>query len=293
MSALVPGKGKTSLLVTLDVEDWEHANFAQLKGQEAAIARTVKERRYAMDANTDLWIQVLAEAGATSTCFTLGEFAERYPDAVKKLASAGHEIASHCDTHELIYETTRERFREKLKRGLDTLANLTGKRAIGFRAPSWSVTNEKTPWFCEELAAQGIRYDSSEFPIQTPLYGQKSAPLKPYKVGPLLRVPVTVLTAGPARFPFASGAFFRLMPLPMIHLGLKQAAWQDRPVMIVLHPRELDPAHPRLPLKGWEAWVHYARLGTTVPKLRSVLRHFSGSSIESRLSEIEASVRPA
>src|SRR4051794_34460448 len=126
-------------MLTLDVEDWEHANFAQLEGKEAQIAISVRERKYAMDANTDRWIELLAKHSALSTCFVLGEFAERYPQAVKRLAEAGHEIASHCSTHELIYKMNREQFRESLKKGLGVLGELTGKPVSGFRAPSWSV----------------------------------------------------------------------------------------------------------------------------------------------------------
>jgi polysaccharide deacetylase family protein (PEP-CTERM system associated) len=266
-------------ILTLDVEDWEHANFSQLRGLQDEIARSVRERAYAMEANTDHWIALLAERGARSTCFVLGEFARRYPAAVQRLAAAGHEIASHGDTHDLIYDRTRARFREYLKRGLGELAALVGRMPTGFRAPSWSVDRTRTPWFCDELQAQGIRYDSSEFPLRTPLYGQSGAPLSPYWQGKLLRLPVTILTAGPLRVPFASGAFFRLAPLQLIRFGLKRAIAQGLPAMLVLHPRELDPSHPRLPLQGWEAQVHYARLETTEPKLTSLLRDFEWRSI--------------
>jgi polysaccharide deacetylase family protein (PEP-CTERM system associated) len=257
-------------MLTLDVEDWEHANFGQLEGKEASIAAEVRSRAYRMSANTDRWLELLGRFGARSTCFVLGEFARRFPDAVKKLHSAGHEIASHGDTHDLVYRMTRESFREYLKRGLGAVAELTGKLPLGFRAPSWSV-DERTPWLCEELAREGLRYDSSIFPIRTPLFGQRNSPLRPYREGTLLRVPVTVLTAGPARIPFASGAFFRLSPLAVIRFGLWRAARQGLPVMVVLHPRELDPGHPRLALRGWEARVHYARLASTEPKLEAIL----------------------
>jgi polysaccharide deacetylase family protein (PEP-CTERM system associated) len=266
-------------LLTFDVEDWEHANFSQLRGHEAEIATSVRARGYAMDANTDRWIEILAEAGATSTCFVLGEFAQRYPAAVRRLADAGHEIAAHGATHDLIYQMTREQFRDFLRRSLGTVGELTGQPPLGFRAPSWSV-DARTPWFCAELAAQGVRYDSSLFPVRTPLYGDAGAALQPHRVDGVLRIPVTVLALGPLRVPFASGAFFRLCPLPVITFGLARAARAGLPAMAVLHPRELDPQHPRLPLRGWEAAVHYARLKSTIPKLRAILRRFRWKAIK-------------
>jgi len=268
-------------ILTLDVEDWEHANFAQLDGAQEEIARTVRERHYAMDANTDRWILIWERSKSSSTCFVLGEFARRYPGAVKRLAAAGHEIASHGDTHDLIYRMSREQFREFLKRGLGAVGELTGRVPIGFRAPSWSVDRERTPWFLEELQAAGLRYDSSEFPIRTTLYGQAGARLDPYWEGGLFRVPVTVLSVGSLRAPFASGAFFRLSPLPLIKFGLQRAAKQGLPAMVVLHPRELDPQHPRLKIRGWEGVIHYALLGTVIPKLEALRDAFEWGSIES------------
>lgn len=239
----------------------------------------VRARRYAMDANTDTWIHLLNENGATSTCFILGEFAQRYPNAVRRLAQAGHEIASHGATHDLIYRMNRDQFREFLKRGLGTVGDLTGRVPYGFRAPSWSVDPIRTPWFVEELALQNIRYDSSVFPVRTPLFGHRSAPTAPFWEGGLLRIPVSVLCFGSLRLPFASGAFFRLCPRWLIEGGLIRAFRQGLPLMIVLHPRELDPSHPRLPLAGWEKAMHYARLGTTIPKLRTLLSRFRWRSI--------------
>ena len=49
--------------------------------------------------------------------------------------------------------------------------------------------------------------------------------------------------------------------------------------MIVLHPRELDPRHPRLPIGGWEEKIHYANLDSVVPKLEGLLPEFKWMSI--------------
>ena len=270
---------KKAAMLTLDVEDWEHANYSQLDQKYSQIQSLVRSQAYAMDVNIDRWIQILEKHKAQSTCFVLGEFAKRFPQAVQKLAAQGHEIACHGETHALIHQMTQSQFRESLKRVLGVLGEITGKKPLGFRAPSWSVDPERTPWFCEELENAGILYDSSEFPIRTSLYGRRGAPLKPYWQGKILRIPVTVFALGPVRIPFASGAFFRLTPLSLIRLGFKRAESQTHPLMLVLHPRELDPHHPRLPMKGWEASIHYAKLETTVPKLEAVLALYQWTSI--------------
>lgn len=266
-------------LLTLDVEDWEHANFAQLESRQGEISTLVRERRYRMEANTDRWIEILAATGARSTCFVLGEFARRYPDAIRRLAGAGHEIATHGDGHELVYRMERTQFREFLKRGLGALGELTGEAPQGFRAPSWSVDSRRTPWLCAELAMQGLRYDASVFPARTPLFGQGDAPASPVWEAGVLRIPAGVLKCGGLRVPFSSGAFFRLSPLALLRAGFRRAEQSGRSPMIVLHPRELDPAHPRLPLGGWEGWVHYVGLSTVIAKLQSLLRERNWTSI--------------
>jgi polysaccharide deacetylase family protein (PEP-CTERM system associated) len=263
--------------LTLDVEDWEHANYPQLRGREASIAASVRERRYAMDANTDRWIEILGRAGATSTCFVLGEFAQRYPDAVQRLAHAGHEIATHGATHALVYEMRRESFREFLRRGIDALGGVTGMAPLGFRAPSWSV-DRNTPWLVEELEAAGLRYDASVFPVRTGLFGNDELPLEARREGGVLRIPVTVATVAGYRVPIASGVF-RVMPRAFLRWSFRQAARRGRPLMIVLHPRELDPSHPRLPLTGWARRGHYAGLRSTIPKLEALLARWRWRSI--------------
>lgn len=266
-------------VLTFDVEDWEHANYPELESRPEAVRESVKARAYRMDRNVETWIETLRAGNSTSTCFVLGEFAERYPHAVKKLHAAGHEIASHNHDHRLVHRLTQAEFRESLKRSLGVLGDLVGKRPRGFRAPSWSA-DARTPWFCDELRAAGIDYDSSAFPVKTPLFGDPRANVRAWRENGLLRIPASVIELGGARLPFSSGAFFRLAPLNVIRWGLAQAKNGGRPVMVVLHPRELDPDHPRLPLAGWKRWIHYANLGSTLPKLEAILPLYRWRAIE-------------
>ena len=51
------------------------------------------------NSNTDELISILSEAKVKATFFVTGEFADKYPDDIRKLSEAGHEIANHSDKH--------------------------------------------------------------------------------------------------------------------------------------------------------------------------------------------------
>lgn len=51
------------------------------------------------NSNTDLLLSLLKEAGAPATFFVTGEFCDKYPEDVKKIHDAGHEIGNHSDVH--------------------------------------------------------------------------------------------------------------------------------------------------------------------------------------------------
>jgi polysaccharide deacetylase family protein (PEP-CTERM system associated) len=117
----------------------------------------------------------------TATFFCLGWIAERYPKLIKEIHSQGHEIACHGYAHQLIYHHSREEFREDIHKAKTILEDITGNEVIGYRAPSYSIT-EKSLWALEILIEEGFKYDSSIFPIRHDFYGFPSAPRFPFMV---------------------------------------------------------------------------------------------------------------
>lgn len=272
---------------TLDVEDWDHANYSQLAPLRAEISKGFYRKAYAMEKTMDRWMSLLEDHRVKATCFVLGEFARRYPSVVIKLKRAGHEIASHGYTHDLLSEMSRESFKEYLKQALGILGEITGDQPVGFRAPSWSADERRIPWFAEELEAQGILYDSSDLPVSIPPFNNGHLPTRPYRSGGVTRLPGSVVTLGKLRLPAGTGTFFRLFPRQWADYGLRQAMAQGRPPMIVLHPRELDPDHPKLPIRGLEGWTHYAFLKSTEPKLKWLFPRFEWGTLEDSLDSLK------
>lgn len=116
-----------------------------------------------------------------ATFFVLGWIAERYPGLVRRIQKEGHEIACHGYAHQLVYTQSRDEFRQDIKRAKSILEDITGSEVIGYRAPSYSITN-KSQWAFEVLVEEGFKYDSSIFPIRHDFYGMPDAPRFPFVV---------------------------------------------------------------------------------------------------------------
>ena len=116
-----------------------------------------------------------------ATFFVLGWVAERYPDLVRRIQKEGHEIACHGYAHRLVYTQSRDEFSQDIKRAKSILEDITGKEVIGYRAPSYSITN-KSQWAFDVLVEEGFKYDSSIFPIRHDFYGMPEAPRFPFVV---------------------------------------------------------------------------------------------------------------
>jgi len=114
-----------------------------------------------------------------ATFFVLGWIAERYPNLIRRIKDQGHEIACHGYAHKVIYNQTKEEFREDIRKSKAILEDITGDEVIGYRAPSYSITN-KSQWAFGVLVEEGFKYDSSIFPIHHDFYGLPTAPRFPF-----------------------------------------------------------------------------------------------------------------
>jgi hypothetical protein len=75
--------------------------------------------------------------------------------------------------------------------------------------------------------------------------------------------------------PIAGGAYFRIYPYRFTRRGLRAVNREGRPFTFYLHPWEIDPGHPRIPLPRRIALTHYFNLGATERRLRRLLQDFA------------------
>jgi len=100
---------------------------------------------------------ILDRAGIRATFFVPGYTAERWPDAIRSIRDAGHEIGHHGYLHESVAALSAEAEEQVLVRGLEALDSVAGVRPTGWRAPMWEAS-----WSSAELLARhGFSYDSS------------------------------------------------------------------------------------------------------------------------------------
>jgi len=264
--------------ITVDVEDWF---------QVQAFADVIPRDRWdslprRVVANTDRLLDLFAEAGVRGTFFVLGWVAERHPGLVRRIASAGNEVASHGYGHELVHAIGPERFRADIRRAKAVLEECAGAAVLGYRAPTFSIGHERTPWAHAVLAEEGHAYSSSIYPVRHDLYGDPDAPQAPFRPDPsgVVEVPMTVARLAGYHLPCSGGGWFRLFPYPLFRALLGRAA-RSGPVVFYVHPWEIDPGQPRVssaPLRS--RLRHYTNLARTEARLRRLLRDFAWDRLD-------------
>ena len=260
--------------LSVDVEDW-----FQVGAFENVIDRdtwsTLPDR---VEANCDRILQMFADADVLATFFTLGWVAQRHPALMRRIAGAGHEIASHGWDHARVFTFNRAGFREDLLRSRKVIEDAAGVAVTGYRAPSFSI-DQRTPWAYMELADQGFAYSSSVAPIAHDHYGWREAPrfaFRPLPWSDLVEIPVTTAEFAGRRLAAGGGGFFRVLPYAFSRWAIRQVNDRDRrPAVFYFHPWEIDPAQPRVgnaPLRS--RLRHYSKLDGMADKLRLLIDDF-------------------
>jgi peptidoglycan-N-acetylglucosamine deacetylase len=227
--------GRPALLLSFDLEDW-HQLVHRRYGRE-----DWDRRHPAFERQVDAIAALLDELGVRATFFVLGMTAARYPDVVRRLADAGHDLACHGYAHARVYDQSPDEFRSDVERAVETIEGAGGLRPLAYRAPAFSI-NRRTTWAYEVLAELGFRCDSSQY--DSPRIPDRIAPVpaEPFRLDlgdgrSLWELPVPAWH----RIPIGGGSYWRVLPTPLIRRGLGDLARQTAYAVLYFHPYEFDP----------------------------------------------------
>jgi polysaccharide deacetylase family protein (PEP-CTERM system associated) len=263
---------------TVDLEE-----YFQVAALDTVVSRSHWDRfESRVGRQTLQLLELLADRDARATFFVLGWVAERQPELIRTIARAGHEIASHGWDHVRVTDQTPLEFRASVRRSKELLESVVGAPVIGFRAPNYSIVPGRE-WALDILIEEGYRYDSSLFPIRRPGYGYASAAPDPHMLtrpaGQLLEYPPATLRVAGVRLPAAGGAYFRLLPYALVQEALRQCQRRGVPGTFYIHPWEIDPDQPRLPVSPLTRMRHYGCLRRTTGRLARLLNEFRFTTI--------------
>ena len=276
-------------IFSVDVEDWFHI----LDDPSVPTIDQWASLPSGVERNFSKLLDLFSEKNVQVTCFFLGWVAERFPHLVKQAADRGHEVASHGYGHRLVYELSRTEFYEDVRGARLLLEDISGVEVVGYRAPGFSTTDE-TPWFFDALAEAGYQYDSSVFPAERGHGGMPQGRREPHRVADhdaLLEFPITVADLVGQADVLLRGRVSAAVPLLVDSEDGAASACEGRPVVFYIHPREIDPAHPRLPMSRIRRFKSYVNLETTEAKLRRILPGFSCDHVQERPKQLSPTGR--
>jgi polysaccharide deacetylase family protein (PEP-CTERM system associated) len=266
--------------LTVDVED-----YFQVTSFDGVVPRAEWDRHESrVVPSTERLLALFARHQVRGTFFILGWVAERFPQLVRRIADAGHELGCHSHWHRLIYELDEETFRDDLRQAKQAIEDAARLAVTTFRAPSFSITR-RSLWALDVLVQEGFKIDSSIFPTAHDRYGVPGALPQANVVetlsGPIAELPMTVARVGHVCVPVGGGGYFRLYPLALSRRLLERVnRVHRRPFVFYIHPWEVDPNQPRIRGTSLSSrFRHYVNLRSTESKLDRMLGSFRWGTV--------------
>lgn len=293
---------KYSCVMTIDVED-----YFEVGAWEGYVSRRSWDNfEPRLKRNVNRVLQILEESGreGKATFFVLGRNARKYPSVVREIQKRGHEIACHGNEHDSVYNLGEARFAKEVRTAKAVLEDITGEPVLGFRAPNFSIRKDSL-WAFKVLWEQGFRYDSSLYPVLHDRYGIPDAPRHPFYVpvdnGDLsflsnpeyvnggidarrmVEFPLTTFRLLGRNIAVGGGGYLRIYPFSITRWGVRRAHTEGIPLILYLHPWEVDPGQPRMKkVPRLSRFRHYTNLHKTEIRLKRLLKDFAFDSFKMR-----------
>ena len=261
-------------ILTVNLEDYFQAG---------AFHRFISPRNWyrfesRLEKNTEETLELLAQHDAKATFFVLGWIAEKYPELIRRIANAGHEIASRGHLHQPLLKLSAEARREDLRRSREVLEDTIGKPVVGFRlSDGW--LRRKDLGFLDELQEAGYLYDSSLMPRRRDFNQQpwrRQIHEQPCTNGSILEIPPSTIPFAGGWLPIAGGNYLRQLPESLMRSAIEK--WQQTeasPFVMYFQVWELDEQQPRLSVADRLTKIrHYRNLG----RYRTLLPQYLASA---------------
>ncbi len=218
------------ILMSVDVESWVHRQVFNIP---------LSEQTKELDGghvlkSTKIILELFKKYGTKATFFVLGTVSEWYPELIEEIKNDGHEIGIHGYTHTRLTNHTRESFDEEIKKTLSILSSM-GVTPRGYRSPAFSTAD----FLYEILNKNGITYDSSIFPIKTPLYDGTSYDCRPFIIDHgIVEIPCSILKISKLRIP-VGGFYLRLLGSRMNYILVRKMEKKYGIAVMYFHPWEI------------------------------------------------------
>jgi polysaccharide deacetylase family protein (PEP-CTERM system associated) len=264
--------------LSVDVEEYFHPT--EVYASRAQWEKLPSRVEY----QTSKILDLFERKGVKATFFILGWIAEKHPQVVRSICSAGHEIGCHSYAHQLVYRQTPDEFRRDTERAVDRIVSACGVRPRVYRAPSYSIIEESF-WALQILVECGFTHDSSIYPIAHDRYGVPGFSREVQRIdtpsGPILEIPVgTVKLSNNRVAPIGGGGYLRLLPYAYTSAGIRVVNRKEgMPACMYFHPWEIDPDQPRLASGPVSRLRTYLGLKGMYRKLERLLTDFEFSTI--------------
>lgn len=264
-------------ILTFDIEEWFHI----LDNESTKTVNEWLNYESRIHANMERIFELLSQNNQKATFFVVGWIAEKYPEVVKKINDYGHQIGSHTHMHQLMYEQKRAEVQEDLRKSINILESITGKKVSAFRAPGFSIT-EKNKWVFDILAENGITHDSSIFPAGRahggfPSYSRAEPSIIDSNGYHIREFPINTASILNNKWIYSGGGYFRLTPYKLIKYWTESSEY----VMTYFHPRDFDPDQPVIKdLSRSRKFKTYVGLSSCMQKLEKWTSEFEFTDLQ-------------
>lgn len=269
-------------LISIDVEDYYHSAYAR---------DFEKNEKHMSKESVKPILGLLDKYNTRATFFILGDVAEKEPEVVEMIHEKNHDIASHGLSHTPLWDLNKETFKWELERTSKAVRKITKKNIRGFRAPYFSI-DKKTSWSIEVLEDLNYLYDSSIFPMKTPLYGAPGAPLNPYNIdkkdiysdgGKIKEFPMTIVNFSRLKLPGPGGFYLRAYPFALTKMLIKKLNKNNRKANFYFHPWETNSNIPRIKSPMKNMFITYYNIKSTLRKVEALLKLYKFHSLRDDL----------